>query len=302
MIYYFLNQPEQPLNTWIYICFSHQNNNNDNNNNNNNNQKKSFQIFSVLLSQLLTFIKGIGLFGAGCFQIFRILLIRGLFRLRLFQVAWLVTKVTKPWSSWWLNQPIWTIRNRQIGSFKGVKIQRICETNQPVIAFLKNNGGLYQHLFWWHSKFFQTKGLLTIHKKDMAQIKCISSLFSEGFHLLFTMKNHQKPKTLQTSRQDQTSWWFQPIWKYISQIGSSPQIGMNIKKISNHHPRITLQEPTQPTAFGWSFGLKLLSLDLSLLVLRLRGSILVPDRDKLDIFFGKIYSGWYICYTCTHIQ
>ena len=100
-------------------------------------KKKSFQIFSVLLSQLLTFIKGIGLFGAGCFQIFCILLIRGLFRLRLFQVAWLVTKVTKPWSSSWLNQPIWTICNRQIGSFKGVKIQKICETDQPVIAFLK---------------------------------------------------------------------------------------------------------------------------------------------------------------------
>ena len=31
-----------------------------------------------------------------------------------------------------------------------------------------------------------------------------------------------------------SSWWFQPIWKIVSQIGSFPQIGMNIKSIWNH--------------------------------------------------------------------
>ena len=32
------------------------------------------------------------------------------------------------------------------------------------------------------------------------------------------------------------SWWFQPIWKNISQIGNLPQIGEKIKNIWNHHP------------------------------------------------------------------
>ena len=34
---------------------------------------------------------------------------------------------------------------------------------------------------------------------------------------------------------DSTSWWFQPIWKIISQIGSSPQVGVKMKNIWNHH-------------------------------------------------------------------
>ena len=33
-----------------------------------------------------------------------------------------------------------------------------------------------------------------------------------------------------------SDWWFQPIWKILySQIGSSPQVGMKIKNIWNHH-------------------------------------------------------------------
>ena len=32
-----------------------------------------------------------------------------------------------------------------------------------------------------------------------------------------------------------TGWWFQPIWKNISQIGNHPQVGMEIKNIWNHH-------------------------------------------------------------------
>ena len=31
------------------------------------------------------------------------------------------------------------------------------------------------------------------------------------------------------------SWWFQPIWKNISQIRSSTQVGVNIKNVWNHH-------------------------------------------------------------------
>ena len=37
-----------------------------------------------------------------------------------------------------------------------------------------------------------------------------------------------------------SSWWFQPIWKFISQIGSLLQIGVNIKNLWNHHLVIVL--------------------------------------------------------------
>ena len=32
-----------------------------------------------------------------------------------------------------------------------------------------------------------------------------------------------------------SSWWFQPIFINISQIGNLPQVGVKIKNISNHH-------------------------------------------------------------------
>ena len=59
-----------------------------------------------------------------------------------------------------------------------------------------------------------------------------------------------------------SSWWFQPIWKNISQIGSAPQIGMTIKNDWNHHPgfvgmwqvnsKIVCFWVPQVTPFGWS--------------------------------------------------
>ena len=44
---------------------------------------------------------------------------------------------------------------------------------------------------------------------------------------------HLKKNTSQLS-----SWWFQPILKSISQVGSFPQKGMKIKTIWNHHPAL----------------------------------------------------------------
>ena len=46
-------------------------------------------------------------------------------------------------------------------------------------------------------------------------------------YILLTNKPLQPPNT--------TSWWFQPILKNISQIGSSPQIGVKIKNVWNQH-------------------------------------------------------------------
>ena len=44
---------------------------------------------------------------------------------------------------------------------------------------------------------------------------------------------------------NKTSWWFQPIWKNISQIGSFPQVGMKIWHIWNHH--LEKDHQTNPT-------------------------------------------------------
>ena len=41
--------------------------------------------------------------------------------------------------------------------------------------------------------------------------------------------------TSQNLARNKSSWWFQPIWKNISQNGNLPQIGMKIKNIWNHH-------------------------------------------------------------------
>ena len=34
---------------------------------------------------------------------------------------------------------------------------------------------------------------------------------------------------------NQSGWWFQPIWKNMSQNGNLPQVGVKIKNIGNHH-------------------------------------------------------------------
>ena len=44
-----------------------------------------------------------------------------------------------------------------------------------------------------------------------------------------------------------TSWWFQPLLKNISQIGSLPQIGVTIKDIWNHHPEKSMAEKKTTT-------------------------------------------------------
>ena len=54
-------------------------------------------------------------------------------------------------------------------------------------------------------------------------------------HLVTDSKNHV-PAEPWLKWMKSSSWWFQPSWKNISQIGNPPQIGMNIKDISNHQP------------------------------------------------------------------
>ena len=39
-----------------------------------------------------------------------------------------------------------------------------------------------------------------------------------------------------------SSWWFQPSWKIISQLGSFPQVGMKIQNIWNHHLDILIMQ------------------------------------------------------------
>ena len=61
----------------------------------------------------------------------------------------------------------------------------------------------------------------------------MTCLTSSRIYLSFQGKNaNKKQKNLPTS----SSWWFQPLWKYICQIGHLPQIKVKINNISNHHP------------------------------------------------------------------
>ena len=49
---------------------------------------------------------------------------------------------------------------------------------------------------------------------------------------VYSLKHLKKAEKNKTS---EAGWWFQPILKNISQIGSFPQIGMKMKDIWNHH-------------------------------------------------------------------
>ena len=44
--------------------------------------------------------------------------------------------------------------------------------------------------------------------------------------------------TINTIENSGSCWWFQPNWKIFSQIGLSPQVGVKIKHIWNHHLEI----------------------------------------------------------------
>ena len=48
-----------------------------------------------------------------------------------------------------------------------------------------------------------------------------------------TLKN--TCQTFSSISQCITSWWFQPIWFFFSQIGSFPPLGVRIKNVWNHH-------------------------------------------------------------------
>ena len=49
------------------------------------------------------------------------------------------------------------------------------------------------------------------------------------------------PKQLRLVVEIPSTWWFQPPLKNISQIGSFPQVGVQIKNLWNHHPPILSQ-------------------------------------------------------------
>ena len=53
-------------------------------------------------------------------------------------------------------------------------------------------------------------------------------------------------------RNNISSWWFQPIWKYISQIGSFLQVGVKIRlKTWNHHLDILLRHVLIDLLWVW---------------------------------------------------
>ena len=48
-------------------------------------------------------------------------------------------------------------------------------------------------------------------------------------------ENHRSREICFEAAMSYTSWWFQPIWKNISQIGLFPQVGVKMKNVCNHH-------------------------------------------------------------------
>ena len=64
---------------------------------------------------------------------------------------------------------------------------------------------------------------------------CLCFLFLEESAAIFVPINYQKfPRS---QRPNKASWWFQPIWTNISQIGSFSQVWLKIVKcLSCHHP------------------------------------------------------------------
>ena len=66
------------------------------------------------------------------------------------------------------------------------------------------------------------------------------SLFFDPFGCKFGLAYFQIPFVkLWCCKECTTSWWFQPSWKILvklDQIGSSPQVGVKIKNLWNHHP------------------------------------------------------------------
>ncbi len=53
-----------------------------------------------------------------------------------------------------------------------------------------------------------------------------------------------------------STWWFQPIWKNISQNGNHSQVGVKIENIWNHHLAYLVADPFKPSPVptaGWGF-------------------------------------------------
>ena len=80
------------------------------------------------------------------------------------------------------------------------------------------------------------------HRVAAAHGTCYSAAVGHqsSFHAVGTPQWHCCRSPLQ---QITSSWWLQPIWKIlISQIGSFPQVGVNIKNVWNHHLDLILQK------------------------------------------------------------
>ena len=78
--------------------------------------------------------------------------------------------------------------------------------------------------------------------KDVSPVLIIQAYISTWFYIvcpssLDTCIYHLPPKTKMI--QTLTSWWFQPLWKICSSNWVHlPQIGVNIKNLWNHHPKL----------------------------------------------------------------
>ena len=68
---------------------------------------------------------------------------------------------------------------------------------------------------------------LLLHPRHPQRISCIPGFWFKASNFEgYAFFSQQK---------SQSGWWFQPIWKNISQMGNLPQLGVKIKNVSNHH-------------------------------------------------------------------
>ena len=107
---------------------------------------------------------------------------------------------------------------------------------------------------WLFYVVFRTKNGFTCHPKAKPSRSCFSHVnkeFEEFCCLQFRwvvlrarwVNRHKDPASLRAfqnqidgSRLCHTSWWFEPLWKYESQLGWLFQIYAKIKHVPNHQP------------------------------------------------------------------
>ena len=98
--------------------------------------------------------------------------------------------------------------------------------------------------FWWKKSGTDSGPYFPV------QPSCLGSIHFSHNHVKLLIFHCSTKKCGWEKKQ--TSWWFQPIWKIFSQIGSFPQVlGENKKYLSCHHLEKQRMEKKSPSFPGF---------------------------------------------------